>query len=185
MATITFDELVRQEQEAIQVSSAGEFNPFRERDAWLERLDELYGKVEEFLADYVKSGGVKIAYESIRIEEEQVGSYSAREMLIFVGRKTVRLEPIGTFLIGSKGRVDVVGPGGTGRLTLIGRHITDISQLVRVSVSLDGSLPSLPPRMSLSERGWVWKMMGRPPKLSIRELTKDSFLDLLAEVANG
>jgi hypothetical protein len=185
MAATTFDELVRQEQQAKESASAGSYNAFKERDEWLERLEELYEQVGGFLADYLASGQVVVSFEPIRIEEEAVGLYQARQMVISIGRKTVRLEPVGTFLIAMKGRVDVIGPGERGRIVLLDKSVTDVRQLIHVSVSI-GSAPPAPPKPKpASEIEWRWKIMGRPPKMQISDLTKDTFLDLLAEVGNG
>jgi hypothetical protein len=130
---------------------------------------------------------VKIAYTPVEISEEQVGTYEARSMIITIGRKTVRLEPIGTFLIATKGRVDVIGPRESARLTLLDSDVKNLSQLIRVSVSVVGKTPAPAPRPQKdpSTVQWVWRIMGRPPKMDILELTKESFLSLLAEVANG
>jgi len=41
----------------------------------------------------------------VELDEEQIGSYQAPQMIVTIGRKAVRLEPVGTFIIGAKGRV--------------------------------------------------------------------------------
>jgi hypothetical protein len=185
MATTTFDELVRQEQQAKESAAAESYNAFKERDEWLERLEELYRQVGGFLADYVASGQVVVSFEPIRIEEEAVGLYQAKQMVISIGRKTVRLEPIGTFLNAMKGRVDVIGPGARGRIVLLEKSVTHVEQLIHGSFSFN-EIPTSPPTpRPASEIEWRWKIMGRPPKMQISELTKETFLDLLAEVGNG
>jgi hypothetical protein len=187
MVITSFDELVKQEQQASNAVLGEQVDLFKERDEWLVRLHDLYLQVEVFLADYVQTGSVKIAYAPVEITEEQVGTYQATSMVVTIGRKTVRLEPIGTFLIATKGRVDVVGPRESGRLTLLDKDVKNLSQLIRVSVSIVGksAAPPPPPQKDPSSIQWVWRIVGRPPKIDILELTKESFLSLLAEVANG
>ena len=130
---------------------------------------------------------MKVAYTPVEITEEQVGTYQAKSMTIAIGRKTVKLEPIGTFLVGTKGRVDVVGPSESGRLTLLDKDVKNLSQLIRVSVRIVGKspVPPPPPQKDPSTIQWVWRIVTRPPKVGIVEMTKENFLDLLAEVANG
>src|ERR1700677_2314478 len=106
-------------------------------------------------------------------------------MLITIGTKTVKLEPIGTLIIGSRGRVDVVGPVGRAVLVLLDQEIRHISQLIRVTVSVGGKPPALPPSKPESEIKLAWRIMDRPPKQAITELNKDTFFNLLMEVANG
>jgi hypothetical protein len=187
MAVTSFDELVKREQQASKAVPGGQVDLFKERDEWLDRLDDLYRQVEGFLIGYLGTGTVKIAYSSVEITEEQVGTYEAKSMTIAIGRKTVQLEPIGTFLIGTKGRVDVVGPRESGRLTLLDKDVKNLSQLLRVSVNIVGRSPVPPPapQKDPSAIQWVWRIVTRPPKVGIVEMTKENFLDLLAEVANG
>jgi hypothetical protein len=40
-------------------------------------------------------------------------------MILKIGRQEIVMTPIGTLLIGAKGRVDVVGPAGRARLVLV------------------------------------------------------------------
>jgi hypothetical protein len=185
MAVTSFDELVKQEQQASKAVLGGQADFFKERDEWLVRLHDLYLQVEGFLGDYVRTGSVKVAYAPVEITEEQVGTYETTSMVVTIGRKTVRLEPIGTFLIATRGRVDVVGPSESGRLTLLNKDVKNLAQLIHVSVGIGGKLPAPPPQRDPSSIQWVWRIMGRPPKMDILELTKESFLSLLAEVANG
>ena len=185
MAVTSFDELVNQEQQASKAFPGAQLDLFAERDEWLDRLRDLYRQVEGFLNDYLRTGSVKIAYSPVEITEDQVGTYEAKSMTITIGRKTVRLEPIGTFLIATKGRVDVIGPRESGRLTLLDKGVKNISQLIHVSVSIGGNLPSPPSQKDPASIEWVWRIMGRPPKVEILELNEESFLSLLAEVANA
>lgn len=186
MANTSFDELVKREQRAAESASYDAIDWQRELSVWFRHLDDLFEQIQGFLDDYVRNSAVKILLDTVELNEEQVGSYRAPQMTVVIGTKTVKLEPVGTFIIGSKGRVDVVGPQGRARLLLLDGDVKRVSQLIRVSVSTGGSaLPPPPPSKDPSSIQWVWRIMSRPPKMEIIELNKENFLALLVEIANG
>ena len=183
MATTTFDEFVRREQQSVQKLDDQPIDWQAEKAEWLTYLDELFAKVTEFLKPYVAQGQVSIAHKQVELNEEFIGPYSAKAMTITIGSKVIQLEPIGTYFVGSKGRVDVLGPFGHARLLLIRKSAKSASDLIHVSVSFNGKLaapPSLPSKVD-----WAWKIASRPPKREFIELEKETFLNLLLEVSNG
>lgn len=186
MASRSFDEFVRQEQQAAKVADQP-VDWQAEKAAWLRHLEELYTQVETYLKPYVEAGQVVTDYRAINLNEEHIGPYSAKEMVIVVGSKTIKLEPVGTLLIGSKGRVDAVGPLARAQLVLLNSKVKSMSQLIRVSVSIGGGPPSPapPPPTTPSEIEWVWRIVTRPPQREIIELNEKTFLNLLVEISNG
>jgi hypothetical protein len=56
--------------------------------------------------------------------------------------------------------------------------------MVQVSVDMNGGLPQTPvPNPHPIE--WVWRLVTRPPQSEIVVLTKETFLSMLVEIANG
>jgi hypothetical protein len=123
MAKTDFDDFVKRQQE---LSAAAEeeisFDPEKELKHWLGQLNSLYSEVQKYLKDYISEGSISIRTENIELNEEFSGPYFAPRMIIRIGLPEIRLEPIGTMLIGSKGRVDVIGRAGTSRLILMNSH---------------------------------------------------------------
>jgi len=185
MASRAFDEFVQREQESAKRSEGVADDWEVERKEWLRRLEELFAQVSEYLREYVDAGQITVSYRNIELNEEYVGPYTARAMAIAIGSKTIVLEPIGTFLVGSKGRVDVVGPVARGRLMLLDSEMKSLSQLLHVSVGINAELPTLRPAKSPSDIRWVWRIVPRPPGREVVEINKDTFLSLLLEIANG
>lgn len=187
MSLSVFDRFVAEEKEkAGALSTETPFDPELERQEWLGYLRQLYTLAVSYLESYVEAGQIEISYRDITLNEEAVGAYNAPEMLIRIGTKRIRLEPIGTFLIGSKGRVDVVGPIARTQLLLLNNKIRNAADLIRVSVSLNGgplTPPASPPSTQAIE--WAWRLISRPPERKIMELTKEVFLEMLLEIANG
>lgn len=185
MSDTRFDEFVRREQQAVQVIDGEPVDWQAEKSLWLQHLEKLFAQVNSYLDPYVADGQVKIAYQPITLNEEHIGPYSAKEMIISIGSKFIKLEPVGTNLIGSKGRVDVLGPGARAQLLLLHRDTKSISDLIHVSVSVDGGAfkpprPRRPPRTD-----WTWKIASRPPKREFIDISRENFLNLLLEVSNG
>jgi hypothetical protein len=178
----TFDEFVRGQQE--NEAEAASVDWEKERDEWLAYLDRLYSMVESFLVKYVSSGQIRYEYRPVELNEENIGSYSAKQMVLRIGRQEVDLVPIGTLLIGSKGRVDVRGPAGRAQILLVDSKVSDPRSLIHVTVSVGGKLPS-PPSKRSQEIVWEWKIVTRPPERRFVEITQQTFFDLILEVANG
>jgi len=177
-----FDAFVKREQTA--AAAEGERVDWaRERDEWLGRLKELYDQTESFLAEHIKTGGIKVNYRDIELNEENIGSYRARQMILKIGRQEITMTPVGTLLIGAKGRVEVVGPAGRTRLLLVNSEAPGptIKVAVRIGGEPDPRAVEAPPK----EIKWAWKIATSPPTIRYIELTQDSLFQALMEAANG
>jgi hypothetical protein len=173
----SFDEFVkRQQQEPVDWA--------KQREEWLEKLDVLYRMIEQSLNKYIDAGEIKCEYSNIELNEEDIGTYTARKMRITIGRRVVTLTPVGTMLIGAKGRVDVVGPAGQTRFMLLNSKASRPSDMISVRVSVGKPPPSSPPSKP-QEITWVWKIATNPPIVQFIELTKETLFQALMEVANG
>ena len=105
-------------------------------------------------------------------------------MVLRIGRQTVILEPIGTFLVGSKGRVDIVGPAGKAQLLLVDSKASGPRSVIHITVGVGGRLPA-PPIESSRKIKWEWKIVTRPPERRFIEITQQALFQLIMEVANG
>ncbi len=153
------------------------------RDDWLRRLNELYEKIESFLAKYIDSGEIKREYREITLNEENIGSYTARQMILRIGRQEVDLTPAGTLLFGARGRVDIFGPAGRTRFLLVDSEASE--PRIKVTVTIGGK-PQTPPReVSPKEIKWAWKIATSAPRIQFIELTPESLFQALMEVAHA
>ncbi|MGA3259493.1 MAG: hypothetical protein ABSE35_11480 [Bryobacteraceae bacterium] len=178
-----FDAFVKREQTAATAEEE-RVDWAKERDEWLGHLKELYEQTESFLANYIGTGQIKVNYRDIQLDEENIGSYSARQMILKIGRQEITMTPVGTLLIGAKGRVDVVGPAGRARLVLVNSEASS-PPTIKVRVSIGGK-PE-PPAVAAPPKQikWGWKIATSPPTVRYIELTQDSLFQALMEVANG
>jgi hypothetical protein len=185
MPETSFDEFVRREQQATTSVNETPIDWLREKNDWLRHVNELFTKVAGFLREYVTAGQVAIDHGQIELNEDNIGPYVAPTMIVKIGRKTITMEPVGTLLIGSKGRVDVVGPLGRVQLLLLDSQVRALSDLIHVSVSIEGRPQSPPASKHGAEIKWAWRIVTKPPRTALLEVNRDNFLSLLTELANG
>jgi hypothetical protein len=176
MDTKTFDRFVSQQQE-----SSASVNWSQVRNEWLGDLDQLYSKIESFLAKYLHAGQIRLEYRIISLNERDIGAYNARQMVLRIGRQQVDLVPVGTLLMGSKGQVDVVGPAGKAEIMLVDGKLDARRPRVLVTVGVGGRLAS---SEQVREPHWEWRIVSPPPERRYIEITQESLFQLIMEVAN-
>lgn len=182
MDTREFDQFVKQQQKAAAEVASVDWDS--QRKEWLDYLDKLYQKIESLLHKYVSSGEIQLGYRPVELNEENIGSYAVKQMVLKIGPKSVVLEPIGTLFLGSKGRVNVVGPAGKAQLLLVDSKRSGPAPLVHVSIGVGGRLPVVPSE-SPRKIKWEWRIVTRPPERRFIEITQQSLFQLIMEVANG
>ena len=155
-----------------------------QRDEWLGYLDRFYTQVEGFVAEYVKSGRVAYRYETVAISEELIGEYCVRVLRLDISGRKVRIEPVGTNLIGAKGRVDLEGAGGRVRIVLVDASMTGPS--MQFPIRIEGEpCGAVEQEWEPDEIQWVWKIATPPPRIRYLELNQETFLNALMEVVGG
>lgn len=178
VTTKEFEEFVKRQKSSAVAEPPVDWD--KERRDWIAYLDSLYKKVESFLRKYK----IEIEYGETELFEENLGTYSVRTMMIHIGRQEIRLTPVGTLLIGSKGRVDVDGPYGKAALVLVDKDATSPRPRVQVRI-LDPKEKVQPEVENEKKIEWVWKIATRPPAIQYIDLNTESFLQLIMEVSNA
>ena len=182
MDTKEFDEFVKREQEAASGTAPVDWDG--QRKEWLDNLDKLYKKVESLLDKYLSSGQIQRERRPVKMNEEFIGSYVADQLVLKIGPKSVVLEPVGTMIVGSKGRVDLVGPAGKAQLLLVDSKAFGPESLIHVTIGVGKQPPPPPPKLT-REIKWEWRILTRPPGRGFVEITQQSLFQLIMEVANG
>jgi hypothetical protein len=187
MPKTDFDEFVKRQQAEKEAVASIDWDS--QRDDWLNYLDALYAQIESFLEAYVSAGQAQCKYREIPLNEENIGSYTARQLILKIGRQEITFTPVGTLLIGTKGQVDVLGSAGTSRFVLLDKKATNARSLVKVTVSVVGKgktrLSPPPENQPREPIEWVWKIISRPPEMRFIDLTQDAFFEMILEVANA
>jgi hypothetical protein len=179
-----FDKFV-QRQKAEAEDATGP-DPKQQLQEWRDYLEALYKQIEKYMDSYVADGTAKITFSDIDLNEEFSGPYTMRQMLLKIGRSAITFKPIGTMLIGSKGRVDVQGPRGSARLALVNKSASHASDLIQVTTSIVGRAQSPPPPKRENVKiEWAWKIIVPPPQMRFIELTQDAFFDMILSIADA
>lgn len=172
-----FMEFVQEQASMAQQDPDSELSIEADKKRWLGHLDNLGKFAQEALEAYAEAG-IKTTKRMVGVTEEQTGEYQAPQFEISVGNAIVRLRPIGTFLIGAFGRVDMEGPRGVCRLILVPRKAQ--TPLFAYSAEDDEKKPKEKPWADL-----VWKIMPAPPSRTYVDLDSPVFLDVLMKVVRG
>ena len=179
--TNTFDEFVnKQNQLARDVKQSVDWD--KEREEWFEYLEQFENLVVRFLQEHIEQNKVRLEHRKKSITEENIGVYEVRIITILIGNVKVDLEPIGTLLIGAKGRVDMKGPKGAVKIVLVAKEAKGAN--IRVRVLNDGEKEKQEKKAKEAIE-WAWKISTPPPSIRYIELQKESFLTAIMEVVNG
>lgn len=155
----------------------------QQRDEWIIYVEKLYKTIEEYLEDFKQNGEVIITYEDKFMEEELIGKYYIKKQYIKIGNDNIVLDPVGTLLIGTKGRVEMSGPHGTFPLILADSR----SRGPTIKVKIWDMKSPEPPDEEDEIRGieWSWKIVTKNVRVKFEDFSEENFLQAVAEVANG
>ena len=170
------------EQQTAPPAAEREVDWKQKREEWLQHLGQFYGLVEKFMGEYIDQNKVRLRRGSKKLNEEFIGEYSVDTMTLDIGPNSVIFDPVGTNLIGAKGRVDMRGAKGVVKFVLVPEDATAIGWQSRVVVGVD---PVPVPEPVERVGRWKWKIATPPPKVRCVELCRDSFQDAVMEVVNG
>jgi hypothetical protein len=171
-----FDDFVNQ-----QVSEANNIDWQKRIDEWKSDLEDLYKMVKDFIKEYLLAEKMALFIEPMMITEEYVGQYDVYALIIKIGKNNIRLEPIGTLIIGAKGRVDMIGPTGKVRLVLVDKNSSVPKLKVRVNIKGESFVPE---ERVPSKIEWEWKIITSLPVIKYIDLNQKSFFDAILEVAH-
>ncbi len=169
-----FDDFLRKEKEKKKPT----IDWSAEKEWWLKQLDKLYMDIQKWLKEYTDKQEIFVEFSNIEIYEEALGTYTARQMIIKISDKIATLIPIGTILIGTKGRIDMKGNTGTIRFILADRNATGPKIVVKEYL-LEEENKNPKPQID-----WVWKITTNPPRIKYSDLNRDTFLQSLMQVCN-
>jgi hypothetical protein len=140
-----------------------------QRNEWLSYIEPFYDWILEWLFEYIEQGKIQVTRQNITLTEDNIGSYCTQKLILKLANKEVSLRPIGTRLIGSKGRIDMSSSAGEVKFVLVEKD----SKGPYKQAASDKSASSL---------SWKWKISTSPPSIQFIELNEDS--DALLEVLN-
>jgi hypothetical protein len=82
----------------------------RKRD-WIESVEKLYSDINEWLKPFIDQHLIDTKVDKIvTLTEEYIGTYEIPRLDIYIAKDIISLTPKGTLIIGSSGRIDMIGP---------------------------------------------------------------------------
>lgn len=158
------------------------FDPEERISLFRNRVNELYALIDDdWLKAYIENDEIKTSYRDIQITEELLGSYPVREKIIEIGRHIFILRPIGTILIGTPGRVDLLYQSRKVMFVLVGENVK--SPRMQITIKINGEIEG---RGKEKDPGrLVWKYTQRDGVMTYHDLSADSFQKLLMNLTDG
>ena len=105
----------------------------RRKHIWLNSVQEFYQDIATWLGPFTEKGLLKITCENAVKREENIGEYHVKKMVLNISEETVTFDPVGTLIMGARGRIDMTGKNGTVMFVLVDRE----SRTPRIRIKTD------------------------------------------------
>jgi len=165
-----------------KVDKAKHGNLTERKTQWLEKIEALYTEVRRLLGPYSAIGGMELTTSLTELREEFLGTYQAPSLTIDLGGSSVRFVPVGTMLLGSPGRVDLVGLRGSVRFVLV---LPGSDRPMFTVTTTFGDSPRETKRGPLDLSPYEWKISTLPPGIRYSAIDARSLQSAIMEAANG
>lgn len=154
-----------------------------EKNQWLDYIKQFYSSIESWLKPYADQNKLSFSYTTSHFIEDNIGPYDANVMNINFAGRQVAVKPIGTLLIGTKGRIDMEGPRGRVQFILADKDSKGPKITVR-TVMIDDK--PLAPQIQERAPNWTWKLVRRDSaRITYDDFNENNFFSALMEIANG
>lgn len=179
LAQKAFEDYLKQKEEQEKV-----INWEIKKEEWTKEIDTFLEQIKRYFKKY-KGSGVVIYEQPLNINEEYIGSYVTKKLIVKFNNDTVIFTPVGRNIIGAKGRLDMDGKAGKVKFVLVEKNIQSPQIVTTISDGLAQKAVMSKLEKSENQEKNIWKISTPPPKIKYLELTEDSFFNALMEVING
>jgi hypothetical protein len=159
----------------------------KEKEDWLKYIDEFYKNIETWLEEYKKKDQIKTIYSNKEIIEENIGRYYAKVLEVMINNKKLYFDPIGTLLVGAKGRIDLKGPKGKILFVLVDKNYVGPKIETHIFHSEEERVEFEKKQTEIKKTPieWTWKIATQPPHIKYFDVDENSFFDSIMEILNG
>lgn len=156
-----------------------EFDPQKRIEEFCEYVAGLYHLVDtEWLNEELADGSVTTGTTPITVTEERLGAYQIDAKWIQIGEHRLMLRPVGTIIIGTKARVDLIYKSVDRMFVLVGENVESARDTIRVHVVGE-------PKPKRKEPGKaVWKIVNPNGRYDYQKANKSNFEKVIMEVIN-
>lgn len=99
-------------QKKLEEKTKKEFNAEEEKKKWINSVNEILSNIKSWLDEPVKNKLVEVTDEEIEINEELLGKYKIKSLIIRSLWDTIYIRPIGRMILGAIGRIDILSTKG-------------------------------------------------------------------------
>lgn len=149
-----------------------------EVDVYRRRVVDVMSEIRSWVA---QTSALVASDQTIAIAEEHA-EYEALGLRIVLGKRNIaQVVPVGTFVIGARGRIDVIGSSDRAMLL----YLEAAPRMETTIRSEDGEIlshGSMAVFRGIEHAGWYWIV--DPRRREARMLDRSTFLEILAEVAD-
>ncbi len=160
-------------------NNKNDINPAERINSYRALVNSLYADIDSWLSEGLKEGKIQTGIVPITITEDQLGPYAVDEKWIQIGNARIQFHPVGTILIGTNARVDMIYGAKDVMIIRAGENVE--SPYGPSQVEMNGEHATK--RRSSGKS--VWKYVKDGYRLSYVTLNKDRFEDLIIEVVDG
>ncbi len=132
----------------------------------------------EWLGDSIKLGLIQIEKGTISIEEEAIGKYEIDKYRLKLGMEIIDFIPIGTILIGTDARIDMVYKQTRVMFVRVGEKVNRAADLIHVRIKGEPDKPF----KDLGQR--VWKYTYKNSRSLYETATAESVQKIIMDVIN-
>lgn len=173
-----FTDFINKMDEAAKNKKNG-FNPADRIDKYKKLVNSLYDDINTWLSEEIESGKILTGTVPINLTEDFLGSYSVDEKWIQIGNARILFHPVGTLLIGTDARVDMVYGAKDVMIVRVGENVESPYNLTHVEMNGE------PAKKKKSHGKSVWKYVNDASPLTYIKLDKDRFEDLIINIVDG
>ncbi|CAB5626194.1 Uncharacterised protein [Klebsiella pneumoniae] len=167
------------------------FDPAEQIEEYISLVEKLYTITLESIDELIKDGLIKQSRKKISINEESLGDYEIDSLILTINSSKIKFEPVGTMLIGSKGRVDVTGPFGKEKFILIRKGVKSPSDLIKVRVNVVGAYKPEKDKTDEDVKkpsidDWEWKTMPSDSRwVKFDDVNSETITNIIMRMING
>ncbi|MEB3311731.1 MAG: hypothetical protein VKJ02_16015 [Snowella sp.] len=144
----------------------------KDKQKWVAEIDDFYEIIQGFIHEYLKQGKIRQEWQKIQLQEDFFGEYEVKQLMLKIGKKRLIFKPIGRFVVGCRGRIDLFSDLGSIRFLLVPQHF-DKPQDYFLGELLNPNIK------------WTWKIATPPPSTQYLEITGENFFNALMEIVDG
>lgn len=154
---------------------------------FIKKMENFYSQVNKFVEPYKEK--ISINHEDYTINEDYIGSYQTKKMILRIKNNEIIFTPIGANLISAWGRIDMEGANGVVKFVLVPENSSVPKIETAILSTEEDKLEWQKQKHKISENNQkaykVWKIATPPPNIEYITFNKETFINALMEVMNG